>query len=245
MRLSVNAGLSLVVLAMMATELFLPAEALEYRRALSAREPWRLFTGHFVHLGFVHALLNCVALVLLGHLFADRLKPRAFFGILAAAPVLISLLFLATMPELLWYRGLSGVCTPSSSRVASCGSQRRQAALAGCQSQPSSAAPSRSSSSNPGTAAFRSTKCCASRWYRRRTCSVRSSARLRACWCAGQRLEQSDLTVLRPMAPAFQARIRPIGQCRPDMRHRVSVLASVTGPATTGPRSRNASSSRL
>ena len=109
MRLSVNAGLSLVVLAVMGAELFLPAEALEYRRVLAAREPWRLFTGHFVHLGFVHALLNCVALVLLGRLFADRLQPRAFFGILAAAPILISLLFLAAMPELLWYRGLSGV----------------------------------------------------------------------------------------------------------------------------------------
>jgi len=109
MRLSVNAGLSLVVLAVMAAELFLPAEALEYRRVLAAREPWRLFTGHFVHIGFVHAVLNCVALVLLGQLFGERLKPRAFFGILAATPILISLLFLATMPELLWYRGLSGV----------------------------------------------------------------------------------------------------------------------------------------
>lgn len=108
MRLSVNAGLSLVVLAVMAAELFLPAESFEYRRVLTAREPWRLFTGHFVHLGFVHALLNCVALVLLGRLFADRLKPPVFFGILAAAPVLISLLFLATLPELHWYRGLSG-----------------------------------------------------------------------------------------------------------------------------------------
>jgi rhomboid family GlyGly-CTERM serine protease len=109
MRLSVNAGLSLVVLAVMAAELFLPAEALEYRRVLAAREPWRLLTGHFVHLGFVHALLNCVALLLLGRLFGERLKPCAFFGILAAAPIAISLLFLATLPELYWYRGLSGV----------------------------------------------------------------------------------------------------------------------------------------
>ncbi len=51
MRLSVNAGLSVVVLAVMAAELLLPVEALEYRRALAAREPWRLFSGHFVHLG--------------------------------------------------------------------------------------------------------------------------------------------------------------------------------------------------
>jgi len=109
MRLSVNAGLSLVVLAVMAAEFFLPAGSLEYRRVLAAREPWRLFTGHFVHLGLVHALLNCVALLLLGRLFADRLKAASFFGILGIAPILISILFLVALPELLWYRGLSGV----------------------------------------------------------------------------------------------------------------------------------------
>lgn len=109
MRLSVNAGLSLVVLAVIASELLLPAEMLEYRRALAAREPWRLLTGHFVHLGFLHALLNCVALVLIGRLFADRLTARAFFGILGIAPILISILFLVALPELHWYRGLSGV----------------------------------------------------------------------------------------------------------------------------------------
>jgi rhomboid family GlyGly-CTERM serine protease len=65
--------------------------------------------GHFVHLGFLHALLNCVALVLIGRLYADRLRSRAFFGILGIAPVLISLLFLLALPELQWYRGLSGV----------------------------------------------------------------------------------------------------------------------------------------
>jgi rhomboid family GlyGly-CTERM serine protease len=109
MRLSVNAGLSLVVLAVIAAELLLPAEMLEYRRGLAAREPWRLLTGHFVHLGFLHALLNCVALLLIGRLFADRLTGRAFFGILGIAPILISILFLVALPELHWYRGLSGV----------------------------------------------------------------------------------------------------------------------------------------
>jgi rhomboid family GlyGly-CTERM serine protease len=109
MRLSVNAGLAFVVLAVLAAELFLPAGMLEYRRALAAREPWRLLTGHFVHLGFLHALLNCVALVLIGRLFADRLQARAFFGILGIAPILVSILFLVALPELHWYRGMSGV----------------------------------------------------------------------------------------------------------------------------------------
>jgi rhomboid family GlyGly-CTERM serine protease len=105
----VNAGLALVVLAVMAAELFLPVGALEYRRDLSAAEPWRLITGHFVHLGFLHALLNCVALLLLGRLFADRLRPGELFGLLGAAPLLISMLFWLLLPQLEWYRGLSGV----------------------------------------------------------------------------------------------------------------------------------------
>jgi len=109
MRLSVNVGLSVVILAVVATELFSWGEAFEFRRALAATQPWRLLTGHFVHLGFLHAVLNCVALLLLGRLFADRLSTPEFFGILAVAPVVVSLLFLVALPDLLWYRGLSGV----------------------------------------------------------------------------------------------------------------------------------------
>ena len=109
MRLSVNVGLSVVVLAVVAAELLSWGDALEFRRALAATQPWRLLTGHFVHLGFLHAVLNCVALLLLGRLFAHRLRPPEFFGILVVAPVVVSLLFLVALPDLLWYRGLSGV----------------------------------------------------------------------------------------------------------------------------------------
>jgi rhomboid family GlyGly-CTERM serine protease len=109
MRLSPTAGVYTVVLAVLAAEFLLPAELFEYRRALAAREPWRLFTGHFVHLTFLHALLNAVALLLLDRLFTDRLRPRGLFAILGLAPILISLVFRLVLPELQWYRGLSGV----------------------------------------------------------------------------------------------------------------------------------------
>lgn len=109
MRLSPTAGVYAVVLAVLAAEFLLPAELFEYRRALVAREQWRLFTGHFVHLTFLHALLNAVALLLLDRLFADRLRPREFFAILGLAPILMSLVFWLILPELQWYRGLSGV----------------------------------------------------------------------------------------------------------------------------------------
>lgn len=109
MRLTPTAGLYAIVLAVLAAELFLPADLLEYRRALAAREPWRLFTGHFVHLSLLHAALNVVALLLLDRLFADRLRPRELFAILGIAPTVMSLILWLALPELQWYRGLSGV----------------------------------------------------------------------------------------------------------------------------------------
>ncbi len=109
MRVSSNLGLSLVMLLILAAELLLLGDALEYRRAMAFSEPWRLLTGHFVHLSLVHALLNGVALLLLGRLFADRLRQVELWTLLAAAPLVISLSFWILMPELHWYRGLSGV----------------------------------------------------------------------------------------------------------------------------------------
>jgi rhomboid family GlyGly-CTERM serine protease len=102
------AGLPLFVLVLLAVELLAPAGTLEYRRALLAPEPWRLLTGHLVHLSLTHALLNCVALMLLARLFDARLKPGELWLVLGAAPVLISLAFWTLLPELQWYRGLSG-----------------------------------------------------------------------------------------------------------------------------------------
>ena len=108
MRRELAIGLWLVVLAILAAELLPVGDALEYRRALAFTQPWRLLTAHYVHLGFLHAALNGVALILLGHLFADRLRPRDVFAILAIAPVALSLAFWLLLPELHWYRGLSG-----------------------------------------------------------------------------------------------------------------------------------------
>jgi rhomboid family GlyGly-CTERM serine protease len=97
-----------IVLLVLALELFAPGVALEYRRALVSREPWRLLTGHFVHLSLLHALLNGVALLLIGRLFSDRLHMLELVILLVTSSILISLAFWATMPNLHWYLGLSG-----------------------------------------------------------------------------------------------------------------------------------------
>ncbi len=108
MRLISTIGLPLVVLVILGAELLDWGLQLEYRRSLLLVEPWRLLTGHFVHLSLLHAMLNGVALLLLGRLFSERLTTGEFFSLLAGAPVLISLVFWAAIPELTWYRGLSG-----------------------------------------------------------------------------------------------------------------------------------------
>ena len=108
MRPTAAAGLPILVLFLLAIELLAPGESLEYRRALLASEPWRLLTGHLVHLSLTHALLNCVALMLLGRLFAARLTTGELWVVLGAAPLLISVAFWVLLPELHWYRGLSG-----------------------------------------------------------------------------------------------------------------------------------------
>jgi rhomboid family GlyGly-CTERM serine protease len=108
MRLNPAFGFPLVVLLMLLAEFLNWGPALEYRRPLLAAEPWRLFSGHFVHLSLTHAMLNGVALLLLTRLFADRLRAGEFWVILGGAPLLISLAFWAALPELAWYRGLSG-----------------------------------------------------------------------------------------------------------------------------------------
>jgi rhomboid family GlyGly-CTERM serine protease len=108
MRLTPSIGLPIIVLAVLVAEILFLGPLLEYRRPLLPGQPWRLWTGHFVHLSLVHALLNSVALLLLGRLFDGRLRAVEFWGVLLGAPLAISLVFWAALPELQWYRGLSG-----------------------------------------------------------------------------------------------------------------------------------------
>lgn len=108
MRLAASIVPAVIVLPVLALELLGLGDALEYRRALLRSEPWRLLTGHFVHLSLVHAVLNAVALLLIGRLFSDRVRMVELVAVLLVSSILISLAFLAMMPQLLWYRGLSG-----------------------------------------------------------------------------------------------------------------------------------------
>lgn len=86
-----------------------PVEPFEYRRELLWSQPWRAVTGHFIHVNWIHALINVAALLLLARLFAADLSARRQFATLLAAAAVISLVLALVWPSIEWYRGLSGV----------------------------------------------------------------------------------------------------------------------------------------
>jgi rhomboid family GlyGly-CTERM serine protease len=107
-RIFSNWGVTLVVVVVLWIEFLMWGDALEYRRALLLSQPWRLVTGHFTHLSLLHAMVNCVALILLTNIFSDRLRAWEQWAVLFGASLGISLVFWVAMPGLIWYRGLSG-----------------------------------------------------------------------------------------------------------------------------------------
>lgn len=98
-------GIAAVVLLLHASGL---GDALEYRRALLASEPWRFITGHFVHINWPHALINAVALVIVARLFAPDLSAPRQALVLVSASLVIGLGLGSFAPQVDWYRGLSG-----------------------------------------------------------------------------------------------------------------------------------------
>jgi len=84
-------------------------DALRYQADANSGEPWRLVTGHWVHLGWMHLVLNAAGIALLAILFAPELKPVDWIATMTLMPLAISLGFMLRNPQLQWYVGLSGV----------------------------------------------------------------------------------------------------------------------------------------
>ena len=85
------------------------ADALELRRALWQGEPWRLLTGHLVHLNWLHALVNAAALVIVARLFAHDLDAARQAAVMAISAIVIGVGLMSLYRGIDWYRGLSGV----------------------------------------------------------------------------------------------------------------------------------------
>nr|WP_174507325.1 rhombosortase [Acinetobacter sp. Marseille-Q1620] len=79
-----------------------------YLRANLFSEFWRLWTAHWVHVGWVHYLLNMLAFVCLPFIF-PQIKNKIFVTLLFVLSPLISLVFYFLYLAIEAYAGLSGV----------------------------------------------------------------------------------------------------------------------------------------
>jgi rhomboid family GlyGly-CTERM serine protease len=79
------------------------------RDGLSTGQVWRTVTGHFVHLGWTHFLLNMCGLVLVWLIVGSRLGVKRWIMLIAASIVGMNLGFWFLDPELQWYVGMSGL----------------------------------------------------------------------------------------------------------------------------------------
>ncbi len=101
------AGLAAVAVAAQAAGI---AGAWRYERAgLAAGEWWRLVTGHAVHLGWSHVVLNLAGLGLVWLLVGSALGALEWGLVLAASLVAMDAGFWFLAPGLAWYVGLSGL----------------------------------------------------------------------------------------------------------------------------------------
>jgi len=99
-------GLAAVALLLQALE---AGALLEYRRGLLVAQPWRLMSGHLVHVNWMHAAINCIALVIVARLFAPELSALRQIAVLMVAAFVVGSGLAWFYPAILWYRGLSGI----------------------------------------------------------------------------------------------------------------------------------------
>ena len=82
------------------------------RDAISQGEIWRLWTGHLLHFGALHAATGAAALLLIGSALRGEDRLRWLAGLAVGAP-LLSLALLIAAPDLGEYRGASGLIVAS------------------------------------------------------------------------------------------------------------------------------------
>ena len=72
-------------------------------------QAWRWFSGHLVHLGWTHALMNIAALVIIAWAFGPRFRAAHWLIISVGSALAVDAGLLLVGPGVDWYVGLSGV----------------------------------------------------------------------------------------------------------------------------------------
>ena len=79
------------------------------RDAIMDGEIWRIITGHFVHLGWKHFIMNIAGLILIWLLFGRLMTTWKWVVCIIVNALFISIGFILFNKDLNWYVGLSGV----------------------------------------------------------------------------------------------------------------------------------------
>lgn len=83
---------------------------LQFDRArIGTGEWWRLVSGHFVHYGFYHLLMNIAALLLCGYVLLRDLSLGTYACLLLASALGVGVGLLTMSHQLDFYTGLSGI----------------------------------------------------------------------------------------------------------------------------------------
>lgn len=100
----------IAALVVLLLQMLPPAAALlEYRRALLLSEPWRVMTGHLVHVNWTHALVNAGAWIALARMFEPVVDTARQLACLVVSAVVVSITLAFAFPHVAWYRGASGM----------------------------------------------------------------------------------------------------------------------------------------
>lgn len=75
----------------------------------SSREWWRLLSGHFAHLGWMHLILNLIGLWVIFLIYGQYSRPLHLFISMLLIAFGISLGLLVFSPKVGWYIGFSGI----------------------------------------------------------------------------------------------------------------------------------------
>lgn len=103
-------GLLLLILVLLSVAGDEARLALRYdRAAIVSGQYWRFVTGHLVHGGWQHSLLNMAGLLVLRGLFPREYSALEWCLVALASTLAIDLGFWFLEPQLVWYVGLSGI----------------------------------------------------------------------------------------------------------------------------------------
>jgi rhomboid family GlyGly-CTERM serine protease len=80
-----------------------------FRPAIATGQIWRLVSGHFVHLGASHLLMNVAGLLLTWYLIGTSFSRGQWLLVAGLVIAGIDIGFWFFEPQLLWYVGLSGL----------------------------------------------------------------------------------------------------------------------------------------